>query len=47
MWASHFGHVEVMKLLMAAGADIQAQNDVSRAHILVLKIIVTPNYVVE
>jgi hypothetical protein len=28
MWASHYGHEEVVKLLMAAGADIHAQNDV-------------------
>jgi ankyrin repeat protein len=28
MWASHFGHEEVVKVLMAAGADVQAQNEV-------------------
>jgi ankyrin repeat protein len=29
MWASHFGRVEVVKLLIAAGADVHLLNVVS------------------
>jgi hypothetical protein len=29
MWASHFGHIAVVKLLLAAGANVQLHNAVS------------------
>lgn len=44
MVASHMGYVEVVKMLVAAGADPHAAHKKVRLHIQVLLVLFEPNF---